>query len=92
MKPPFLDFERSRDYLLEAIKVDENSWEVWANLATISYLAGDISTGTEQLQRATALHKGPIDASDRRTTPYLQEGLEYSARQAGSHETGAKPR
>jgi tetratricopeptide (TPR) repeat protein len=53
MKTPFLNFEASRKYLLEAKEIDESSWEVWANLATLSYLTGDAKTGATELKRAT---------------------------------------
>jgi tetratricopeptide (TPR) repeat protein len=78
MKTPFLNFEASRKYLLEALKVDEDSWEVWANLATLSYFAGDPATGAKELQRATELHHAALDFNDRNETPYLKEALEYS--------------
>jgi hypothetical protein len=32
------DDDASRRYLLDALQVDENSWEAWANLAALSYL------------------------------------------------------
>ncbi len=79
MKTPFLDFEASRMYLLEAMMVDENSWEVWANLATLSYFAGDNAAGATELRRAMELHRTPLDIDDRGATPYLKEALEYSA-------------
>ncbi len=79
MKTPFLDYEDAHRYLLEAKEVDENSWQVWANLATLSYFKGDKVAGAKELQRATELHGKPIDLEDRRGTPYLKEALEYAA-------------
>jgi tetratricopeptide (TPR) repeat protein len=79
MKTPFLNFEASRRYLLEARELDEKSWQVWANLATLSYFKGDNATGAKELQRATELHGSPIDVNDRMPTPYLKEALEYAA-------------
>ncbi|HMD97593.1 MAG TPA: tetratricopeptide repeat protein [Terriglobia bacterium] len=79
MKTPFFNYELSREYLLEAMKVDQNSWEVWANLATIDYLTGDSAAGARELRRATELHRRPIDVNDRWVTPYLKEALEYPA-------------
>ena len=79
MKTPFLNYELSRKYLADAMTVDENSWEVWANLATLSYLSGDAATGAKELERATELHGAPLDVDDRVKTPYLKEALEYSA-------------
>jgi len=76
MKSPFLNYDTSRMYLLKALQVDERSWEVWANLATLSYLAGDTADGSKQLQRATELHRGPLDTTNRDSTPYLKEALE----------------
>jgi tetratricopeptide (TPR) repeat protein len=76
MKSPFLNYDASRMYLFKALQVDEHSWEVWANLATVSYLTGDTADGKKQLQRATELHSGPLNTSDRDSTPYLKEALE----------------
>ncbi len=86
MKTPNLNYEASREYLLEAMKVDENSWEVWANLATIDYLTGDSAAGARELRRATELHHLPIDVNDRWTTPYLKEALKYPAGSTSSEE------
>jgi tetratricopeptide (TPR) repeat protein len=82
MKTPFLNYEISRMYLLEASKVDENSGEVWANLATSTYLSGDFATGAKEFQRATELHHAPLDVNDRETTPYLKQALDYAAGRA----------
>ena len=79
MKTPFLNYDASRMYLLEAIQVDDNSWKAWANLATLSYLTGDTATGAKQLQRATQLHHGTLDVNDRLATPNLKEALAYAA-------------
>ena len=79
MKTPFLYYEASHRYLLEAKEVDENSWQVWANLATLSYFKGDNATGAKELQRATELHGKPIDPDDRGAVPYLKEALKYAA-------------
>ncbi|MGA2606471.1 MAG: GDSL-type esterase/lipase family protein [Terriglobia bacterium] len=79
MKTPFLYYEAAHRYLLEAKEVDENSWQVWANLATLSYFKGDNATGAKELQRAIELHGKPIDLDDRGSTPYLKEALEYAA-------------
>jgi tetratricopeptide (TPR) repeat protein len=79
MKIPFLHYEISRMYLLEAVDVDANSWEAWANLATLSYFAGDAAAGARELRRATELHHAPLDVDDRSATPYLKQALEYSA-------------
>jgi tetratricopeptide (TPR) repeat protein len=79
MKTPFLNFDASRMYLLEALKMDENAWAIWANLATLSYLIGDNATAAKELQRAQQLHPTPFDLDDRGTTPYLKEALEFSA-------------
>lgn len=79
MKAPFLNYEVARMYLDDAMQVDANSWKVWANLATLSYLTGDTRTGARELQRATELHHGPLDLNDRGDTPYLKEATEYPA-------------
>ncbi|MGD0271753.1 MAG: GDSL-type esterase/lipase family protein [Candidatus Sulfotelmatobacter sp.] len=74
--PPNLQYELSQKYLLEAKQVDENSWQVWADLATLSYFKGDRAIGAKELQRATELLGKPIDLND---DPYLKESLEYAA-------------
>jgi tetratricopeptide (TPR) repeat protein len=84
MKTPFLNYEASRKYLLEAKQIDENSWQVWANLATLSYLTGDAATGASELKRATELHGAPLDLEDRAQTPYLKEALAYSTGRANN--------
>ncbi len=84
MKTPFLYYEASHQYLLEAREVDENSWQVWANLATLAYFKGDNATGAKELQRATELYGKPIDLDDRSYTPYLKEALEYAAGQGSN--------
>jgi len=58
--------------------MDENQWNVWANLATLSYFAGDNAAGARELQRARELHHKPLDINVRGNTPYLKEALEYS--------------
>ncbi len=79
MSFPFLNYEASHRYLLEAREADENSWQVWANLATLSYFKGDNATGAKELQRATELHGKPIDPDYFGAAPYLKEALEYAA-------------
>jgi tetratricopeptide (TPR) repeat protein len=81
MGPPALEYELSHKYLLEAKQVDENSWQVWADLATLSYFEGDSATGAKELQRATELLGKPIDLND---DPYLKESLEYAAGHRGT--------
>ena len=76
MKTPFLNYDLSRKYLMDAVNVDENSWEVWANLASVSYLTGQSAKGAGQLARATELHHAPLDPDDRIHTPYLKEALQ----------------
>ena len=68
MKTPFLNYEASRKYLLEAKKIDENSWQVRANLAALSYLSGETETSATELKRATELHGAPLDVGDRAQT------------------------
>ena len=80
MRTPFLYYEASHRYLLEAKEVNENSWQVWANLATLSYFKGDNATGAKELQRATELHGKPINADDLEAAPYLKEALEVRRR------------
>ncbi len=79
MTTPFLYYEASHRYLLEAKEVNENSWQVWANLATLSYFKGDNATGAKELQRATELYGKPINLDNHSRTPYLKEALEYAA-------------
>lgn len=78
MKTPFLNLGASRTYLLEALKIDDQSWKIWANLATVSYLDGDAATAARELQRASELDPAPFDLEDRDATPYLKEALALS--------------
>ncbi len=87
MKTPFLNYEASRMYLMEAMKEYESSWEVWANLATLSYFENDKAAGAQQLARATELHQAPLDIEDRHATPYLKEALEYADGRANNCDT-----
>jgi tetratricopeptide (TPR) repeat protein len=75
MKTPFLNLDASRAYLLEALKIDDQSWKIWANLATVSYLSGAAATGARELQRDRELDPAPFDLDDRDATPYLKEAL-----------------
>jgi len=79
MKTPFLNLDASRMYLLEAMQMGDHAWNVWANLATLSYLEGDDSRGATEMQRTRELHPEPFDLDDRALTPYLKEALEISA-------------
>jgi len=79
MNTPFLNLDASRMYLLEAMQMGDHVWNVWANLATLSYLEGDDSRGATEMQRARELHPQPFDLDNRALTPYLKEALEISA-------------
>lgn len=86
MKTPYLNIDASRMYLSEALKLDGDSWKIWANLATLSYLSNDAARAAEEWQHATKLHPEPFDLDDRKATPYLKEALEFAA---GRAECGA---
>ncbi len=75
MKWPFHNFEASADYLARARSLAPDDWSVWANLATVSLLDGRTEQGRAQMERAKALRGAPLDAGDRRATPYLREAL-----------------
>jgi tetratricopeptide (TPR) repeat protein len=75
MKTPFLNLGAARAYLLEALTIDDQSWKIWANLATLSYLNGDAAAAGRELQRARELDPAPFDLDDRKATPYLKEAL-----------------
>lgn len=89
MEIPFLDYEASRMYLLMAMQVDPDSWVVWANLATLSYFAGDAAVGAKELERATELHHAPLDLNNRAAIPYLKSALQSFAGRASD---GVPPR
>ena len=76
MKPPFFHFLAARWNLQEALKLDENNWEAWANLATVSFFSGDVVRGREQLARAYRLRGRRFDLDDREAHPLLREALE----------------
>ena len=78
MKTPFFNFEASRRYLEQVRQLAPGDWRVWANLATLSLLDGDVSRGRRQLLLATRLRGGALDPSERGTLPYLAEALSRS--------------
>ncbi len=77
MKAPFYNYEASRGHFEAAVKVAPEDWEVWANLATLSFLDGDVETGKRELRKAVALRPDPIDlnAPYRWKVPYLEASL-----------------
>jgi len=76
MKPPFFNFEQAKWNLEEVLKIDENSWEAWANMATVSFLTDDPVHGKEELARAYRLRGRRFDLDDRAVHPLLREALE----------------
>jgi len=78
MKTLFYNFKASRMYLDKALAMESSNWEVWVNLATLSFFENRIEEGRQQLRRAIQLRGAPIDPIDRRSAPYLKEGLEQS--------------
>jgi lysophospholipase L1-like esterase len=79
MKTPFYAFSVSRGHLNKAAALAPSNWEVWANLATLSLLEGDVKQGQDELRKAAELKGSAIDPSDREATPYLHEGLQQYA-------------
>ncbi len=79
MKTPFLNYDASRKYLVEAMQLDDRSWELWGNLATLSYLYNDFIAGARQLHHAAELHHGSLNIDDRSAMPYLKEALDHAA-------------
>lgn len=75
MKTPFFDYEASRRYLVQARALSPGDWRVFANLATLDLLQGDLHAGRRALHRARVLRGAPLDPDDRRVTPYLKEAL-----------------
>jgi lysophospholipase L1-like esterase len=78
MKTPFFNFDASRRYLEEVRRIAPGDWRVWANLATLALLDGDLERGQRQLLLATRLHGAPLDPSERGSLPYLAEALSRS--------------
>ncbi len=78
MKTPFFNFEASRRYLDLVRRIAPGDWRVWANLATLSLLDGDVKKARRQLLLATRLHGAPLDPEDRGSAPYLAEALSRS--------------
>ena len=78
MKTPFYNFKASRMYLDKALAMESSNWEVWVNLATLSFFENRIEEGRQQLRRAIQLRGAPIDPIDCRSAPYLKEALEQS--------------
>jgi lysophospholipase L1-like esterase len=78
MKTPFFNFEAARRYLDEVRRIAPSDWRVWANLATLSLLDGDVKSGRLELFRATRLRGAPLDPGERGNVPYLAEALSQS--------------
>ncbi len=81
MKPPFFNFAGARWNLKEALKRDKKNWHVWANMATISLLDGDVATGRQELTKAYQLRGQRFDLDDRSAHPLLREALEQAGLQ-----------
>jgi tetratricopeptide (TPR) repeat protein len=75
MKWPFYAFDTATAYFERARAIAPDDWSVWANLGTVAVLAGRVEQGRAQIERAAALHGGPLDPGDRGATPYLREAL-----------------
>jgi len=75
MKTPFFNFEASHRYLDEVKEIAPDDWRVWANLATLALLDGDLAAGRRDLVRATRLRGAALDPSERGSVPYLAEAL-----------------
>jgi tetratricopeptide (TPR) repeat protein len=75
MKPPFFNFDGAKWNLENALQLDANRWEIWANLATLSFFADDAIHGKEQLAKAYRLRGEPFDLNDRAAHPLLREAL-----------------
>jgi len=78
MKTPFFNFEASRRYLDRVQRLAPGDWRVWANLATLALLDGDLPAGRRDLMLATQLHGSALDPDDRASVPYLKEALARS--------------
>ena len=78
MKTPFFNFEASRRYLVEVRELAPGDWRVWANLATLALLEGDLRDGRRDLLLATRLRGAALDPSERGNVPYLAEALRLS--------------
>lgn len=78
MKTPFFNFEASRRYLEQVRRLAPGDWRVWANLATLALLDGDLRNGRRDLLRATRLRGAALDPSERGSVPYLAEALSGS--------------
>jgi len=78
MKTPFFNFEASRRYLDRVQRLAPGDWRVWANLATLALLDGDLPAGRRDLLLATQLHGSALDPDDRASVPYLKEALAQS--------------
>jgi hypothetical protein len=51
---------------------------VWANLATLALLEGDLRQGRRDLALATRLRGSALDPDERGAVPYLAEALRLS--------------
>ena len=65
MKEPFYNFQASKRYFDKAMVLDSSNWEIWINLATLSFFDNRTEEGRNQLEMAIKLKGEPIDQDDR---------------------------
>jgi hypothetical protein len=75
MRSPDMNFAAARPVFELAVRESPQSWEARANLGTVLLIEGRRAEGTDAVRRATDLHGGPLDVSDRDALPYLYEAL-----------------
>ena len=76
MKPPFFNDPAARDYLESARELQPRSWQIWANLASVSLFTGNLERGRTELAKATELRGQAVREAP--GVPYLAAALELS--------------
>ena len=78
MKTPFMNYGLARGYLEKAAELLPDSWEVYANLATVDFLENKSGEGVANLRSAIDLLGDFPDLSDRISVPYLEPALAHA--------------
>jgi len=81
MKPPFFYLEAARRWLLQARELDPGNWEVWGNLASVSFVVGEADRAEAELRTALCLKGSALSAREWGKVPYLKSVLRETGRE-----------
>jgi len=75
IQPPYYHLPGARRHLEQAMELAPEDWEVWANLATVSFLEDRPEEGLAELRRCRLLKGGPLRSEERSRAPFLEAAL-----------------